>query len=121
MFFYAGAFLNNNDDPLAPVANEGQGILHCKPTPPSALLLFIDFPKLPYLINADDFVRVNALPPRSLYAQGTRDVGDGGSGNDSSLHDKYGSSEVDLYVPPVDVFINGELQSPIADRLVRLL
>jgi hypothetical protein len=42
--FYAGAFLNNNDDPLAPVANEGQGILHCKPTPPSALLLFIDFP-----------------------------------------------------------------------------
>jgi hypothetical protein len=110
----AGELLNNNCDSIA-VADTAPRLL-LERTPPSASRCFVNLPRLPYLINADDFI--NARPPRPLYAQGIRDVAHGGSGDDSSLRDGDGSSDEASFIPPVDVFINGERQSPCADRSV---
>ena len=85
-------------------------------SPHSASRHFINLPRLPYLINADQFI--NAPPPRSPYAHGTRDVVCGGSGGDSSSPYADGSSDMDSSLPPINVFIDGERRSPFADRSV---
>jgi hypothetical protein len=87
---------------------------------------FINLPRLPYLLNTDEFIL--APPPQSPYAHGARtsprdpyahrtrdvDIGTSSGGVRSTYSD--GSSDGDLATDPTDVFIYGKQRSPLGDQ-----
>jgi hypothetical protein len=84
------------------ITDAARGVMLHNRSPHSASRHFINLSRLPYLINVDQFI--NAPPPRSPYAHGTRDVVCGGSGGDLSSPYADGSSDIDSSLPPINVF-----------------